>query len=606
MDWGELRSKLPLGRGQLPGAMPSFTGLRSGDWVYVDKTSYVQLIAERSEPQVLARPPRFGKSMLVSTLEELFLHGTKPYDGHASYFEGLAIEHSWHDEGQYLVLRLNLALIDSGCATVANFEQSLMRAVAAFCYEHKITLPEAVPDCWEQFCVMLEQVPERSLVLLIDDYDAPLLNHFEDEAERKVCQLVLRCLFFALKSYRDKFRCVFMTGVTRLADLDLGTAAYGIRDVSYDVDLAECCGYTRSELKQYFSEHLRYSAAVWANCKLEAVNASLLDSILYELQSWYGGFSFARIFSHEVTSPWSILSFLSDEEARFQSYWKAEPELGYPKLLRLTIDKINVERLFKNFLFKRVKVDSDTFEQSSLSHPEVNPYGVLFHAGYLSFCEPYRPGAQFYLMCPNKEVDQAYVALLPDNDVKVEGRPQVVSQVRERTSVVNQVRELTPVVNQVWDGTQVAAGDMDKVTVLSSLDPELIRAHFNQVFKECLRYETIRDGGPAFVWNCLSIYLATSVPKPRFHELSPKGSTYCEIDLPKQQLTIVFELAFTTSSDPKKLDRKLAKALKRLSTKGHGLNSFSAAKVARFALVFCAAPGECNFARVVRADVITQ
>ena len=109
MDWAELRGKLPLGKGQLPGAMPSFTGLRSGDLVYVDKTSYVQIIAERCEPQVLARPPRFGKSMLVSTLEELFLHGTKPYDGHASYFEGLAIEHSWHDEGQYLVLRLNLA-----------------------------------------------------------------------------------------------------------------------------------------------------------------------------------------------------------------------------------------------------------------------------------------------------------------------------------------------------------------------------------------------------------------------------------------------------------------------------------------------------------------
>ena len=67
MDWAELRGKLPLGKGQLPGAMPSFTGLRSGDLVYVDKTSYVQIIAERCEPQVLARPPRFGKSMLVST-----------------------------------------------------------------------------------------------------------------------------------------------------------------------------------------------------------------------------------------------------------------------------------------------------------------------------------------------------------------------------------------------------------------------------------------------------------------------------------------------------------------------------------------------------------
>ena len=95
MDFAALDDKLPT-------AMAYFTELRKDGSVYVDKTAFVQKIAGNRKPKILTRPRRFGKSTLMSTIKELFLHGVKPYDGHDSYFKGLAIEKLWHDDGSYL------------------------------------------------------------------------------------------------------------------------------------------------------------------------------------------------------------------------------------------------------------------------------------------------------------------------------------------------------------------------------------------------------------------------------------------------------------------------------------------------------------------------
>ena len=100
MNFIELKNELPTGN-------QTFAALRQHGKVYVDKTSYVYAIATSDQPQILTRPRRFGKSTLLSTIEELFLHGVEPYNGHDSYFKGLAIESLWHDDGDYLVLHLD-------------------------------------------------------------------------------------------------------------------------------------------------------------------------------------------------------------------------------------------------------------------------------------------------------------------------------------------------------------------------------------------------------------------------------------------------------------------------------------------------------------------
>ena len=252
MDFAALDDKLPT-------AMAYFTELRKDGSVYVDKTAFVQKIAGNRKPKILTRPRRFGKSTLMSTIKELFLHGVKPYDGHDSYFKGLAIEHSWHDDGSYLILHLDFHNLNTG-RTAALFEAEVMKSIASFCRESKLAEPDHSSDFGACFDSMLVQLQPNSLVLLIDEFDAPLNHRYNQEQELESCKDLVSQLFSAVKTHADKFRCVFFTGITRFQDLGLGTAGNNFTDISLVPGFATCCGYTHDELKQYFGQNLRYAA----------------------------------------------------------------------------------------------------------------------------------------------------------------------------------------------------------------------------------------------------------------------------------------------------------------------------------------------------------
>ncbi len=284
-DFEELQNRLPT-------AFQSFTELRRDGAVYVDKTAFVQTLAGNRKPRILTRPRRFGKSTLLSTLEELFLHGVEPYDGHNSYFKGLAIEKTWKDHGNYPVLHLDFHGLNSSCVTAEQFRNKLIRRIADFCEEHSLTVRKDPIDLEEQLDSMLARLPPASLVLLIDEYDSPLLYHAQDEKELRVCTLLMRELFSTVKRRSDKFRCVFFTGITRFQDLDLGTAGNSFTDISMDSDYAACCGYTRGELKHCFTDHLRYAAAVRLGIKDDEVTEENVESLLDEMALWYNGYSF--------------------------------------------------------------------------------------------------------------------------------------------------------------------------------------------------------------------------------------------------------------------------------------------------------------------------
>ena len=123
LNFDELRSRLPI-------ANACFGFLRERGLRYVDKTGFVYKLALDNQPRILTRPRRFGKSTLLSTVEELFLHGLEPYDGHDSYFKGLSIEKTWKDQGHYPVLHLDFHNLNSTCATAEQFQRKLMRRIA--------------------------------------------------------------------------------------------------------------------------------------------------------------------------------------------------------------------------------------------------------------------------------------------------------------------------------------------------------------------------------------------------------------------------------------------------------------------------------------------
>ena len=438
---------------RLPTSFQSFTELRRDGAVYVDKTAFVQALAGNRKPRILTRPRRFGKSTLLSTVEELFLHGLEPYDGHDSYFKGLSIERTWQDQGHYPVLHLDFYKLNSLCDTVADFERKLMRKIADFCREQQLAVSDDPLDFGEQFDYMLNQLPDVSLVLLVDEYDAPLLYHAQDERELHEAGELLRCLFGMVKSNSRKFRCVFFTGITRFQDLDLGTAGNSFTDISMDSAFAACCGYTREELKQSFADHLRYSAAVRLGIRDEEVTEENIESLLDEMSTWYDGYSFDGRQGSHVFSTWSVLRFFGDEEARLQPYWSSEEGLGLPRLLKLSLDRMNIGGLLQEISAGEIEAGARQFLQSSLINPKANPYALMFQTGYLTLKTPFTLSGTLNLDCPNREISMAFANLVG----------------------LSLFRKEEDRFTENYSGKTVA--------VLKSLDPEKLRSYFNPKFR---------------------------------------------------------------------------------------------------------------------------
>ena len=406
MDFHQLTARLPTGR-------ESFVDIRRSGAVYVDKTPLVYKIARKMmRPIIVTRPRLFGKSTLASTLEELFLHGVSPYDGHDSYFKGLAIEPLWQDQGQYLVLRLDFKQLSSHCAIAKQFELKLTTALARFGRAHDLSVPENALDGSDFFYRMFEQLPKCSLVLLVDEYDAPLMHFRSNEAELAACKELLRGWFDAIKSYTEKFRCVFFTGIMRCQALDLDMAGNNFSDWSNMKSMAACCGYMRDELKQYFADHLRYVAAVRAGCKPEEVSAAQIEALLDELAAWHGGYSFNDSPHNMVFSPWSVLRFFGDEYAALQERWSREAGLGLSPLLERLWERIDLTELTKLTTGDGyIEVSPEELDRSSLSHPAADPYSVLYHMGYLTI-SPSMSDSCVKLSCPNEEIRRALKRLV--------------------------------------------------------------------------------------------------------------------------------------------------------------------------------------------------
>ena len=566
MDFGELTRKLPIGS-------QTFAKLRSKGKVYVDKTAFVYELAASDCPHILTRPRRFGKSTLLSTIEELFRHGVEPYDGHDSYFKGLTIEKLWHDDGSYLVLHLDLANLNSG-RTVARFEEELKKAIASFCRTNELAEPDNSSDFGACFNSMLEHLEPNSLVLLIDEYDAPLLHHYNQEQELERCKGLMEQLFSAVKIHDYKFRCVFFTGITRFQDLGLGTAGNNFTDISQAPGFAACCGYTMDELKQYFAQNLRYAAALQDGCALETVREAQVEALLKRLSAWYGGYSFAGSQENLVFSTWSVLRFFANENATLRPYWVTEEGGRFLQLLKLFLARTELEQLIAQLSQGEFVLGGKEFVQASLINPKANPYSLLFQTGYLTLSERFRAMGKAHLVCPNREtlwgltnLLARHFFLLDDDMCTIESHSKVLS-------------------------------------ALASLDSDKMRAAFNEAIG-ILPYSHSPEN-EFWAASIIVILLFGLNLKPRAEVMSLNGRADCVFDLPRHKLTFVFEFKYEESSDPKKLDAKLAEALQQIKDRKYALDGNSEPRVARFAIVFCGAPGARGIARLGMADLIER
>lgn len=407
----KLRAKLPMGE-------QNFADLRAAKKIYVDKTDFIFNLAQDNIPKFLSRPRRFGKSTIVSTLEELFTHGVKSYDGHDSFFKGLKIEKLWHDEGQYKVLHLDFYSLVYFCKNVAEFENSLNQALDSFAEKNGLNLQvkenEFVSSKFER---LVSLCVRNSLVFLLDEYDAPLAKFMTEgkgEEYNRIIQ-ILQGISNTIKLKQGKFRCVFITGITRYKHSSIFTAGGTIMDISLQRAFGECCGYTRSEILEYFKEYLRYAVAYRRHLALEDVTSDDLEQILDEMALFYNGYCFDLNAKTKVFSTWSVLSFFSQDDASFLNYWYGSG--GLPSLLRNSFFKGDIVQTLSQMVNGELSVSISEFLNPTTLF-DMNRKVLLYQTGYLTLASPIRIEMQntdvekVYLKFPNRELEWSFKNLL--------------------------------------------------------------------------------------------------------------------------------------------------------------------------------------------------
>ena len=383
------------GADALPWSEAMFDALRLEGCIYVDKTAQVELLARQKSFFCLTRPRRFGKSLLVSTLESLFAFGLRD-------FKGLAIEKSWTDR-TYPVVHLDFSRlrdVDTIEAFDRQFKDCLLGEFVrvGFHYDADSVLLFA-----SQLRNWLRSLPVKSLVILVDEYDAPLVAALD--RPELFTAILNRCQSFysLLKEVSGRLRFLFLTGVTKFQNTDLFSTGNFITDISFDPAYGTLLGWTCDEIETYFGNYLD---------RAQRALGLTREALLKKLECWYDGYVFEETGQQRVFNPWSVLSFFRSRTFGFENFWYTSS--GQPQLLRKYVESHSLGTT-ANYWSTVPVLLSDLKEPQSLT--TMTPGILLTQAGYLTIRSVTENGV-CYLGCPNEEVAQSLARLITDIALK--------------------------------------------------------------------------------------------------------------------------------------------------------------------------------------------
>ena len=363
-------AKMPLG-------IQTFAKIREGDFVYVDKTPQALALADAAGMYFLARPRRFGKSLFLDTLRDLF-------EGKQELFQGLYAEDNWEWSHKYPVIKLDLSGTSGGVSALRGGLEGKLR-YAARRLGVELSSIEEPAKLLEQLIREAHELHDRKVVLLIDEYDKPMIDNIgKMDLAQQMCEQ-LRDFYSIIKATDDHLRFVMLTGVSKFSKVSIFSGLNNLEDISLNPDYGSICGYTEEELSDVFGEHL------------QGVDRELL-------RHWYNGYNFLG--EKPVYNPYDILNFIkrsrSFGEPSFRSYWfeTATPTFVVDLLAR---DSLAAHKLEPSFANEEI-IDSCPIDKIELTT-------VLFQSGYLTIDEVISsriPGRQTYrLICPNHSVRSA-------------------------------------------------------------------------------------------------------------------------------------------------------------------------------------------------------
>ena len=384
---------------KLPWGNTGFANIIKSNKVYIDKTRLIAEFAQLNCPCFLARPRRFGKSLLIDTIDDLFLNGLEN-------FKNLDIEQTWTDT-TYKILRIDFSTYASKNAKdlINTLNDELLTRTNLTDQIKNVSTSGQILEPSDIFMKICQKMSDESYVLLIDEYDAPITHHLDDPEELKKIVGILNNFYAAVKSCEKKFRFIFITGITRIAHVSIFSAFNNLFDLTLKTKYASLLGITNKELREYFNPYIERAANILSMST---------DDVYAGLKARYDGFNFV-IGSHETLyNPWSILSFLLSPEDGFKNYWFDSG--GTPSIL-LNYLKINRNVDLWDYNNRQTTITLDELSAKN-DIKDITPKLLLTQAGYFTL----NGSATSYanLTFPNSEVEESMLRLyLTVNNIKV-------------------------------------------------------------------------------------------------------------------------------------------------------------------------------------------
>lgn len=379
----------------------SFADIRRGDYVYVDKTAYIPLLLKNGTYKFLSRPRRFGKSLLISTLEAFF-------QGKRELFKGLAIDslkpEPWEE---HVVLHFDFSgrnyqsaddLSDSLSDILSRIENAM--GLSAISKDPSGRLDQIVRSAFER--------SGRGVVILIDEYDNPITSAIGKPELQDEIRNILYSFYASLKSLDPFIRFCMLTGVTKYGKMSVFSGLNNLHDISFNEEFAAICGVTEDELHSNFNPGVE---------RLAEKSGVSTEEAYRQLKLNYDGYHFSEEML-DVYNPYSIINALSTSKIR--NYWFGT---GTPTLLVKVLER-------EDFDVRQLNGSEASFDQlSNISALSVDPKALFYQTGYLTIKDYDPEFDSFTLGFPNREVESGFM----DNLLQIYTHNESSSVIRNMT-----------------------------------------------------------------------------------------------------------------------------------------------------------------------------
>jgi len=368
---------------KLPIGIQSFSALIEECFVYLDKTDMIYQLANNKACYFLSRPRRFGKSLTLSTLHAYF-------DGRKDLFVGTKMEQLETKWEKYPVLHFDFNV--SAYTSVEDVEARIDYMLSQLEKQHgKDATAHKLSDRFQSLINAAAAQTGKRVVILVDEYDKPLINNILNEDLKDEIRTVLKPFYGVLKTCDDNIKMAFITGVTKFSKVSLFSDVNNPKDITSNQEFSTLCGITEREIH----DHLDYYVQRMADS-----NNISKDDCYKELKTWYEGYHFSED-SEDIYNPFGLLMALDCK--KFKEFWF---ETGTPTFLAKVIKNHGME------LSELDNVECDSAELSKIDNFATNPIPLLYQSGYLTIKGYDSELDTYFLGLPNREVAKAFVKFI--------------------------------------------------------------------------------------------------------------------------------------------------------------------------------------------------